>query len=487
MLASIDIELADRELARRSPGGLIRYVTQDRSRLPVHLQRLERDYLDLAYGRIDRLLDTVPVRHGKSVYTDQYGCPWYLGTWPDRKVILTSYEAHFAAMWGGYARDIIREHGEKLWGVRIKSGREASNDWELEHYLNGRWYPTGGGMRTAGVGGPITGKGAHLFIVDDPIKNQEEALSQLQREKIWNWINATADTRLEPDGAMIVTMARWHMDDLAGRILAQVEAGDEEWRVLNLPALALENDPLGRSPGEALWPERYSRTTLEKKRATLISRGQGLWWDALYQGRPTTEAGNKFKRAWFSERWTTLPGNIERVITFCDSPLKAGEVNDEWAFVTIALGRDGQFFVLNVRHGHWTTPEAKEQLVGIYRRMKTVYGAKYTFHGEDTAGFVALRQIMAADEPDVALIPSPAPSTSKEVRADLVTDLCESTRVKFPSQFHMWINYTLDQLTAFPLTDLDDVVDAFCQGLILLRGGARAIQREWTAWATPGV
>src|SRR5207244_2242627 len=121
--------------------------------------------------------------------------------------------------------------------------------WELERHA--------GGMTAAGVGGAMTGKGAHLLVIDDPVKNAEQAQSKTVREKHWEWYRSTAYSRLEPGGAVVIVMTRWHEDDLVGRLLAEAEAEGERWEILRLPALAEEADPLGRAPGEPLWPERY--------------------------------------------------------------------------------------------------------------------------------------------------------------------------------------------------------------------------------------
>jgi hypothetical protein len=121
-------------------------------------------------------------------------------------------------------------------------------------------------METAGVGGPITGKGADVLIIDDPIKNPEEANSPTQREKIWDWFQTTAYTRLEPGGAIILIMTRWHPDDLAGRLLKQMESGGEHWEVVSLPAIAEDRDLLGRKPGQALWPARFDEAALAAKK-----------------------------------------------------------------------------------------------------------------------------------------------------------------------------------------------------------------------------
>jgi len=147
---------------------------------------------------------------------------------------------------------------------------------------------------TAGAGGPITGRGADLFIIDDPFKNAEEAMSPTIRKKIWDWYLSTAATRLEPGGRMVIIQTRWHEDDLIGQAMEQ--AG-EDWHYINLEALCeTPGDPLGRDIGEALWPARFDESELAKKKA---ADRTGYWWSAMYQGRPAPLEGGMFKREWF--------------------------------------------------------------------------------------------------------------------------------------------------------------------------------------------
>src|SRR5919202_5572422 len=149
----------------------------------------------------------MPPRHGKSEFLSKYLPAWYLGTYPDRRVILASYSDTFAAEWGGKARDLLEQHGH-LFGVKVRSDSSARDRWEIAAHA--------GGMVTAGAGGGLTGRGGHLVVVDDPVKSQAEALSDVIRERTHGWFRNVLLPRLEPGGSVILVMTRWHQDDLAG-------------------------------------------------------------------------------------------------------------------------------------------------------------------------------------------------------------------------------------------------------------------------------
>ncbi|NMA28428.1 MAG: terminase, large subunit, partial [Burkholderiales bacterium] len=220
-------------LREASPAALAEWLSDGSWVRARHLERLNDRLLDFATGRIRRLLVSMPPRHGKSELISHWLPVWYLNTWPERRIILATYGADFAADWGRRVRNTVQEHADSL-RVRIAQDSAASN----------RWHTTaGGGMVAAGAGGPLTGRGADLFIIDDPIKTAEDAYSATWRERVWDWWTTTARTRLEPGASVVVLMTRWHDDDLAGRILRNAQESGDGWEVLNLPALAEEGDP----------------------------------------------------------------------------------------------------------------------------------------------------------------------------------------------------------------------------------------------------
>lgn len=220
------------------------------------------------------LMVMMPPRHGKSETTSYYTPAWVIENNHHARVILASYEADFAASWGRKVRNLLENNKHEL-SVRIAGDSSAAE----------RWHTTeGGGMFTAGVGGPITGKGGDVLILDDPIKNAEQAYSATYRDKVWDWWGSTFLTRREPGASVIMVLTRWHDDDIAGRVLK--ENGDD-WDVLRFPAIAEGADELGRQAGDALWPGRYNAERL----ASMRRQVGNYVWGALYQQTPPNLEG----------------------------------------------------------------------------------------------------------------------------------------------------------------------------------------------------
>lgn len=275
------------EIACQTPGGLAWVLSGGRWVQAKHLQLLSLKLLELAAGRIKRLAVFMPPRYGKSMLCSQYFPAWFLGQFPDRRVIQAGYGNSFAATWGRRARSAIEQgSAQGLLGITVDPRKSAADQWDIE----GR----DGGMFCVGVGGGVTGHGADHLTIDDPVKSREEADSITYRERTWEWYTDDLYTRLHPGASVLLVGTRWHVDDLSGRILNH-DADRNEWTVLNLPAFAEDDDALGREPGELLWPERFNLADVQDKQATLGSYG----FAALYQQRPTPREGGMFKRHWF--------------------------------------------------------------------------------------------------------------------------------------------------------------------------------------------
>lgn len=251
-----------------------------------HLRILSAKITDAVSGKTPRLIVNMPPRHGKSELISKWTPAWFLDNWPHKSVINAGYGTSFAEEWGRKVRNLVKEHQGQL-RFRLAGDSTAA----------GRWNTTqGGGMYATGIGGAITGRGADLLVIDDPIKDHKEANSLIYRDDLWDWYCNTARTRVMPGGAVIVLMTRWHEDDLVGRLLKASASGDgEQWEVLNLPAICEDaaNDPLGRAEGAPLWPDFRSLEYLQALQLGLSEEA----WAAQYQGRPANlvGAGNVYK------------------------------------------------------------------------------------------------------------------------------------------------------------------------------------------------
>ena len=405
------------------------------------------DYLTMISDKIAemrehpiRLIITLPPRHGKSELCSHYTPIWFLNEFPDRKIILASYEANFAAYWGRKVRDGIQDNPDKL-DIKMSMGSTAAAHWELK---------SGGGMWTAGVGGPITGKGANLLVVDDAIKNYAEAYSPVYREAIDQWYQTVAYTRLEPKASVIIIMTRWHTDDLVGRLLAREP---DKWDVVNLPAIAEPDDPLGRQEGEALCPERYDEKALADI-AESVGGSEGKNWLSLYQQRPVKEGGNIFKDHWW-QTYKSLP-ELEMIGQYWDTAFKKGAKSDYSVCVTLGRHAKG-VCVLDVWRRKVEFPELLRQV-----------NAQFSLHKpnilkcEDAASGTPLIQTLTRDT-DLPII-SIIPLGSKEIRANQITGIVEAGRVSLPEQAD-WLAIFLEELTTFPSGVHDDIVDAFVEGI----------------------
>jgi hypothetical protein len=229
--------------------------------LALHHRLLLEQLEAVAVGSIDRLM--VPA--------------WWFTRHPVSSVIATSHTASLAESFGRQVRDMVKERGSQL-GYTLHAGLRAAGHWRTS--AKGEYF-------ASGVRGPLTGRRADLAIIDDPIKSHAEADSPVLRDWIWNWYRSDLTPRLKPNGRVVLVMTRWHEDDLAGRLLALNAA---EWQVICLLALAQDNDPLGRAPGAALWPEWEDEAALLRKRDSVGERT----WQALYQQSPRPIQGSLF-------------------------------------------------------------------------------------------------------------------------------------------------------------------------------------------------
>jgi predicted phage terminase large subunit-like protein len=400
---------------------------------------------DVASGTCRRLIVTMPPGHGKSEYCSRLLPAYVLGKDPSERIIMTSYGA-----------DLIRDASRDTRAI-VQSERYG---WIFPHTAIAqdssaveRWGTSGGGAVVAqGVGGAITGRRASLIIVDDPLKDREEAESKAVLDTCWNYFTGTLMTRLLPGGRMVIIMTRWSPKDLVGRILGGPRA--MEWRVLHYPAIA-EKDEMWRTTGEALWPERYPLGDLERMREVAPYD-----FESLYQGRPYHRGGQYLRRDWFERvdakdvppglRWT-------RGVDLAVSIKKRADMT---ASVRVARCMEGHIETIYIgggwaRRAEW--PITKRLIIERARmeRIKLII--------EAVAGFdVAFREL-ASELGACCQVVKVSPTRDKLARALPWIAAAESKRVALVEGDgdNAWIEEFLAQAEAFPSTGVhDDLIDA---------------------------
>lgn len=396
-----------------------------------------------------RFLVTIPPRHGKSNFISEWMPTWYLDAFPDRGVILTSYAAKFAQKWGRR----VRNHLENLDCTRavVRQDSRAGDRFSLVQ---------GGQMITAGVGGPITGEGGHLGIIDDPIKNWKEAQSELHRETIWDWYRSTFRSRFEANCTIILLMTRWHGDDLAGRL---IDESEEDWQVINMPAIAEEGDPLGRKIGQALCPERYDAASLDQIKAAVGTRV----WVSLYQQRPTAAEGEHWKRSYW-RYWDKLPDQFDEMLSSWDLTFKDkkqskndGETDYVVGQVWGRLGAD--LYLIDQVRGQWGFTKTISEVISLTvkypkARRKLI---------EDKANGPAVQNALDGMMSGIVMV---EPQGGKLARVTACEPVVETGHVYLPRDrmAYPWVEGFVEECAAFPKGKHDDQVDAASQAMLYM-------------------
>jgi len=410
-----------------------------------HVKQLAAILQRVADGEINRLMIFMPPRHGKSELVSRLFSAYYLLRHPKRWVGINSYAAELAYTFSRNARDnFIRQGG------KIKDDAAAVKHWETGN---------GGGFWAAGVGGPITGKGFHLGIIDDPIKNAEEAASETIRAKHRDWYDSTFSTREEPGAAIVVIQTRWNEGDLSGYLLDKESEEPEGWHIVHFEAIkeperpsypgtcTLEPDP--RKVGEPLAPLRYPLDKLEK----IARRIGSYFWAALYQQRPSPREGGMFKREWFDIVATAPKG--AHFVRYWD---KAG-TKDAGAYTAGVLlaAHKGTYYFCDMIMGQWEAAERERVISQTLAADDAKYGRVYTYvEQEPGSGGKESAQATIIRNPGY-VVQADKPTGDKVLRAEPLAAQCEARNVKMINA--SWNQRALDILTSFP-NGIKDMVDA---------------------------
>ena len=440
-------ELANRELARRHLSAFIPYNFKDYVASWHHdviMDRLEQ----VEAGKIQRLMLFLPPRHGKSELGSIQFPAWFLGRNPDKEVICCSYTSDLAIDFGRKTRNLIDQvEFKNLFNVSLAGDSQAANKWRTN---------SGGSYTAVGVGGPITGRGADILIIDDPFKNRKEAESPLVRQQIWDWYLSTAYTRLSPTGSVILIQTRWHEDDLAGRLIEKAKQDGDNWHVLKFPAIAIQDEMIdgkfARKTGDALWPTRYSLEKLNQ-----IKSVQGAYdWSALYQQEPVSESSIEFQRPWFlyKEESEVAKQNTRRFLTV-DTAGRMKDKSDYMGFCDNRVDRERKW---NIKA--WKVKMNSAELMETLFTLQDLYhyeriGIEETIYVDAFKPFLDLE--MQKRKKQLPIKELKHKNVAKELRIRSLVPRYQSGSI-----FHVTgqCNDLETQLLHFPKGTEDDIMDA---------------------------
>lgn len=407
-------------------------------------------------GKCKRLIIQIPPRTGKSFLSSKLFPAAYLLAHPDRYAGIVSYSAELAEGFSRSARDYYRQAGGTF-----DPAKQAVNDWGTQG---------GGGLWAAGVGGAITGRSGHLLIIDDPVKNREDADSPRVMEKLWDWYTSTLYTRLEPEvGSIVVIQTRWSENDLIGRLIESEnnvsEKGRENWTILDLPAIS---EDIGSRPplpthcdvvqdwreesGLALCPQRYGIEEYERIREAIGTRD----FAALYQQRPAPEGGNMFDPSWWQyyDNSKELP-EFQRIMLSIDCTFTDAKTSD--FVVGSVVGQAGNnFYVIDMAR-------EKTDIMGTIAIVSRMYN-KHSLSGtiiELAASGYAAYQILSKRIPGLIGF---RPEKSKVARATGIVPIIEAGNVFLP-QSATWLDSFINEFSLFPAAKNDDIVDSISMAI----------------------
>lgn len=389
---------------------------------------------------------SVPPQHGKSMHITETFPSYFLGNFPNEGVIEISYNETFAEKFGSKNRDKINQYGKELFNIQISKDTNSKGEWEVTDKEGKK---TRGGMISRGIMSGVTGSSlGDCLVIDDPIKNREEANSETIREKHWMEWQDSLSSRIHPGAIVILIMTRWHEDDIWGRLLNREYAKPRAWRVYNLPLEAEENDLLGRAVGEPIWPNKYGYDFIEERKSYPTS------FNALYQGRPTSQEGNMLKRDWW-KYYDVLPEMASQLISV-DAAFK-DEDDSDYVVIQVWGRRDADMYLVDQARGKMNFPATIQTI----RNMVKKHPKAVIKLVEDKANGSA---IISTLQREIGGIIEINPEGGKVARVNAVSAYIESGNTFLPRQAE-WIHDFVEECASFPTGKNDDQVDAMSQAL----------------------
>ena len=444
-------ELARRELARRYYREYLAYAHGEswkKTKMSDFVADRVQTFLETETdGAYDILLIESPPQHGKSMTVTESLPSWYLGKHPEHRVIIASYDSDFAERFCRRNKEKLKSCGGRLFQVSLGSVDRAQ-EFELS---NGK-----GRLISRGIMSGITGNPANLIIIDDPVKNRQEADSPAFRDRVWEEWQNSLKSRLAAGAKVLVIMTPWHEDDMAARLLSS----EPNISLLRLPVEAEPGDPMGRAPGEPLCPELgKDKKWLESFKAGYIhdARGGQRAWTALYQCSPRSEEGAIVRRAWWKFYDPEAVKRFGTQLISVDAAFK-GEENNDYVSIQVwgKLGRD--YYLRHCINAHLDFPGT---LAAIRQTAKDYPEARAVLI-EDKANGPAIIQTL---QRELYCIPV-TPLGGKASRVHAVAPAIEAGHVFLPDPAKApWAAAFIDQFTAFPAGAHDDMVDSASQAL----------------------
>jgi predicted phage terminase large subunit-like protein len=419
-----------------------------------HHKVMAKKFEEIADGKIKRVIINLAPRHTKSEFASYLLPSWFLGRFPNKKIIQCSNTADLAVGFGRKVRNLVgsEQYSKVFPNVSLRQDSKAAGRWSTNH--NGEYF-------AIGVGGTVTGKGADLLIIDDPHSEQEARLAASSPEifdSVYEWYTSGPRQRLQPGGTIIVVMTRWSKRDLSGRIMqSALERDGEKWELIEFPAILPSGNPL--------WPEFWSIEELSALRDELPPSK----WNAQYQQSPTSEEGALIKRDWWKIWDHEDPPRCEYLLQSWDTAFSKSERADYSAVTTWGIfylnenPEDPHIILLDAMKKRMEFPELKETALRFYKEWEPD-----SFIVEAKASGAPLIYELRAMGISVEEF-TPTRGNDKIVRVNAISDLFASGKVWAPPK--RWAEEVIEELAAFPNAEHDDFVDSTSQALLRFRKG----------------